>query len=74
MDIDEGMIVTVEELGLKFVVTGIMGDYARDYDGNRVYCRIDAMKLIPLRMRDERDAVMQVSDREGGTDGNVHRI
>lgn len=51
MDIDEGMVLTIEELGMKFVVTGIVGDYASDYTGRRAYCRIDLVKLVPLRER-----------------------
>lgn len=57
MEIDEGMIVTVEELGMKFVVVGISGDCMVGFDGLRVYSRIDYMKLVPLRMRDDRETV-----------------
>ncbi|WP_303202519.1 hypothetical protein [Raoultibacter timonensis] len=53
MEIDEGMIVTVEELGMKFVVIDIVGDYVIGSDDCRIYTRIDDMRLIPLRMRDE---------------------
>lgn len=53
MDIDEGMVVTIEELGMKFVVTDIVGDYASDYSGRHVYRRIDLVKLVPLRERME---------------------
>lgn len=53
MDIDEGMVLTIEELGVRFVVTDIVGDYANDYTGRRVYCRIDSVKLVPLRERIE---------------------
>lgn len=56
MDIDEGMVVTVEELGMKFVVTDIVGDYASDYTGRRVYHRIDSVKLVPLRELIESEA------------------
>lgn len=53
MDIDEGMVLTIEELGVRFVVTDIVGDYASDCTGRRVYCRIDSVKLVPLRERIE---------------------
>lgn len=53
MDIDEGMVLTIEELGVRFVVTDIVGDYASDCIGRRVYCRIDSVKLVPLRERIE---------------------
>lgn len=49
MEIDEGMVVTVEELGMKFVVTGLIGDYECGFDGQRVYTRIDSVSLVPLR-------------------------
>ena len=56
MEIDEGMVLTIEELGKKFVVTGIAGDYASDYSGRRFYHRIDLMMLVPLRERLESEA------------------
>lgn len=49
MDIDEGMVLTIEELD-------IVGDYASDYAGRRAYCRIDLVKLVPLRERLESEA------------------
>lgn len=49
MKIDEGMVVTVGELGMRFVVTSLIGDYEYGYDGQRVYTRIDLMTLVPLR-------------------------
>lgn len=54
MEIDEGMVVTVEELGMKFVVVDVIGDYF-EYDARRSYYRIDSMKLIPFREHCKRD-------------------
>lgn len=54
MGIDEGMVVTVEELGMRFVVVGIIGDYLES-GAEREYYRIDSMKLIPFREHCKRD-------------------
>lgn len=51
MEIDEGMVVTVEELDMKFVVTDIVGDRAYDFDDRSCYTRIDRMIIIPFRER-----------------------
>ena len=53
MEIDEGMVLTIEELDMKFVVTDILGNYLEGHAGRRVYFRIDSMKLVPLRERIE---------------------
>ena len=55
MDIDEGMVLTIEELDMKFVVADIFGDYIDGPAGRRVYFRIDSMKLVPLRERIENE-------------------
>ena len=47
--IDEGMAVTVEEFGMRFVVTDLVGDYLNGSGGQRVYTRIDSVRLVPLR-------------------------
>lgn len=53
MEIDEGMIVTVEELGMRFVVVDVIGD-SFDVGAERIYSRIDSMRLVPLRERRKR--------------------
>ena len=56
MEIDEGMVLTIEEFGKNFVVTDIAGDCESDYSGWRLYHRIEWMKLVPLRERIESEA------------------